>query len=143
MLTLRRWQTWQPFSADNFFLLCKKQKHLRCMEIGPTDNDLMYVIEQKSEFFKSLDQVHDLELYPTSLDSLEVSQRLLQSISGLDSLSIRSGFDTETESPSDLEDYNTQPGLLLKATGAALNSGSTDRNILHLAPPELKDKILR
>lgn len=113
------------------------------MEIGPTDNDLMYVIEQKSEFFKFLDQVHDLELYPTSLDSLEVSQRLLQSISGLDSLSIRSGFDTETESPSDLEDYNTQPGLLLKATGAALNSGSTDRNILHLAPPELKDKILR
>ncbi|KAI9878317.1 MAG: hypothetical protein M1830_001250 [Pleopsidium flavum] len=109
-----RWQTWKPFSAKNFLLLCKRQKHLRCIELGPTDEDLMPIIEQKPDFFKPLDQVLDLELYPANLDGLEVSQRFLHSVTRLDSLTICSGFHTTMDSLSDLDDSSTQPGLLTR-----------------------------
>ncbi|KAI9871354.1 MAG: hypothetical protein M1830_002991 [Pleopsidium flavum] len=109
-----RWQTWKPFSAKNFLLLCKRQKHLRCIELGPTDEGLMPIIEQKPDFFKSLDQVLDLELYPTNLDGLEVCQRFLHSVTRLDSLTICSGFHTTMDPPSDLDDSSTQPGLLTR-----------------------------
>lgn len=104
-------RTWEPFSAENFFLLFKRQKHLQSVEIGQTESNVMEGIRQKPEIFISLQRVRIVELGPASVDSLEVSQKLLQTVTRLDLLRICPAF-RAAEAPTDLHDSSTEPGYI-------------------------------
>ena len=113
LLIISRWRTIEPFSAENFFLLFKKQQHLQYIEIGPTDRNVMEGIGQKPDIFTSLQRVRIVEMSPASVDSLEVSQNFLQTVTNLDLLRIFPALGMlGEEAPSDLHDSSTEPGLI-------------------------------
>jgi hypothetical protein len=112
-LILGRWRTWEPFSAENFFLLFEKQKHLQTVKIGQTESGVMEGIRQKPEIFTSLQRVRVVTLEPASVDSLEVSQKLLQTVTKLNLLRICPAFDIiGASAPNDSHDSSTGPGYI-------------------------------
>ena len=113
LLIIDRWRTWEPFSADNFFLLFEKQKHLQSVEIGQTEFDVMEALRPKLKIFTSLQRVRIVELGPASVDSLQVAQKLLQTVTHLDLLRICPAFDlVGAEPPDDSQDSSTGPGYI-------------------------------
>lgn len=95
MLTLRhRWTSYEEFSVDNFVLLCKKQKNLRSIEVGPSDRSLKEALSQHPDLIKNLTQLHALDLYPDNLDCLEACHKIMQDTPALDELWIESGLET-------------------------------------------------
>lgn len=113
MLINCRWRTWEPFSAENFFLLFKKQKHLQSVKIGETETSVMEGFRRNPEIFTSLHRVRVVELGPASVEALEVSQKFLQTVTKLDLLRICPAFDiTGAEAPNDSHDSSTQPGYI-------------------------------
>ena len=77
-----------------------------------TDDTIIQTIRQMPDVFKSMEGVRSVELDLGTLESLEVSNTLLQSATKLDDLSIRSRFGTNPDPPSDLEDSSTGLGLI-------------------------------
>ena len=111
------WQTWEPFSVDNFLLLCKKQKKLRLIEIGPMDRALDPVLEKQPDFFEDLTEIKSIDCYPESIDRLKAAQRALKAKPGIQNLCVSTGFEYAQEGleiPPDLQDSSTRPGLLTR-----------------------------
>lgn len=70
-------------------------------------------IRQKPEIFTSLQRVRVVTLEPASVDSLEVSQKLLQTVTKLNLLRICPAFDIiGASAPNDSHDSSTGPGYI-------------------------------
>ncbi|KAI9822149.1 MAG: hypothetical protein M1832_003152 [Thelocarpon impressellum] len=119
-----RWTSYDDFSVDNFLLLCKKQRKLLCIEVGPMDRHLLGALDKQPEVLKGLEQLHALDLYPDTMDCLETCAKMMECTPALDELWIESGFpphrdysdsddddDDDEESPS-YEDESNKPGLI-------------------------------
>lgn len=112
ILEIFSWQAWEPCSVDNFLLLCKKQKSLRVIDIGPMDRELSPVLEKHPQIFNELSQLHSVDMYPDTLDRLKVCQKVLKDKPRVEYLCISNSFDYSNEDPDDLHDSSTRPGLL-------------------------------
>ena len=106
------WQNWEPFSIDNFLLLCKTQKSLKVLDLGPMDRPLLPLFEKNPNIFNDLADLHSVDLYPDTLDRLQVSQKLLHDKPRIEYLCISNAFEYSNEVPDDLHDSSTRPGLL-------------------------------
>ncbi|MCJ1471616.1 hypothetical protein MMC13_000256 [Lambiella insularis] len=106
------WQNWEPLSVDNFMLLCKKQRSLRVLEIGPMDRLLTPVLDKHPDVFEKLTELNSIDIYPDTLDRLKASQKLLQAKPDIDHLCISTGFEYSNENHEDLQDSSTRPGLI-------------------------------
>ena len=110
------WQNWEPLSVDNWILLCKKQRRLHDIEIGPTDRPLAPVLEKEIDLLaSSFENVDSLNLYPDKLDRLLACQKLLKAKPKVSKLFLTSGFQYVGETiPDDLHDTSTRPGLFTR-----------------------------
>ncbi|MCJ1287072.1 hypothetical protein MMC26_006420 [Xylographa opegraphella] len=112
ILNIFSWQNWEPLSVDNFLLLCKKQRSLRVLEIGPMDRPLAPVLEKHPDIFDKLTELNSIDVYPDTLDRLTASQKLLQAKPDIEHLCISTGFEYSNEDPDDLHDSSIRPGLI-------------------------------
>lgn len=109
------WQNWEPFSIDNWILLCKKQRRLRAVEIASVDRPFMPIIEKQPELLKNLTEVISLHFYPETLDRLQACQKVLEAHPQVREMQITPGFQfAMAPIPQDLHDSSTRPGLLFR-----------------------------
>ncbi|KAI9676932.1 MAG: hypothetical protein M1817_006771 [Caeruleum heppii] len=117
-----RWTTYDEFSVDNFLFLCKKQKKLDCIEVGPTDKSLAEALEKHPGLVTNLEQLHAVDLYPNSLDTLKACATVLKRTPRLAELWIENGFESrDDDGDSDagddepkIDDLCSEPGLLTR-----------------------------
>ena len=115
-LEIFSWQTWENFTVGNFILLCKKQKRLTQLEIGPMEQLLDPLLEAQPAIFDGLTELVSIDIYPESLDRLKAGQKLLKAKPKVETLCVSAGFEYNQESdiPPDLQDLSTRPGLLTR-----------------------------
>ncbi len=98
---------------DNFILLCRKQKNLKTIEVGPCDRPLKEALDRHPDLIKNLTQLHALDLYPDGLDCLEACHQIMKDTPGLDELWIESGIDAAPPSmDTSWEDESNKPGII-------------------------------
>ena len=111
------WQTWEPFSVENFLLLCKKQKNLRQIEIGPMDKPLDPVLEKQPQILEALKEIKSIDCYPETTDRIKAAHKVLKANPDIQNLCVSTGFEYAQdgfEIPPDLQDSSTRPGLLTR-----------------------------
>ena len=106
-----RWSSYDEFSADNFVLLCKKQKNLKCIEVGVMKGSLTEALHAHPDLIKNLEQLHALDLYPETVDCLEACHKVIQSTPKLDQLLIESAA-TTINADGQWDDESNKPGLI-------------------------------
>ena len=114
MLIYHSWQSWEPFSIDNWILLCKKQRRLKVVEIASVDRPYIPVIEKHPDLIKNLTEVISLHFYPETLDRLQTCQKVLEAHPQVREMQLSSGFQLADRTPQDLHDSSTRPGLLFR-----------------------------
>ncbi|KAI9839416.1 MAG: hypothetical protein M1838_004329 [Thelocarpon superellum] len=111
-----QWTSYDEFSADNFVLLCKKQRKLSCIEVGPMDMCLLQALDKEPEVLKNLHDLHALDLYPDNADCLQTCAKMLECAPKLDELWIESCFPPHRGAPPEdepnHEDESNKPGLI-------------------------------
>ncbi|KAI9788206.1 MAG: hypothetical protein M1816_007058 [Peltula sp. TS41687] len=85
-----RWSSYDEFSVENFILLCKKQKNLKWIDVGPMKGSLDEVLEKNPDLIKNLQDLHSLDLYPDNQDCLEACHKIIQKTPKLDELWLES-----------------------------------------------------
>lgn len=115
MLMHHSWQDWEPFSMDNWILLCKKQRRLKAIEIVSVDRPYMPVIEKYPDLLNNLTELTSLHFYPETLDRLQACQKVLEAHPQVREMQLSPGFQfTMSPPPQDLHDSSTRPGLLFR-----------------------------
>ncbi|KAI9845425.1 MAG: hypothetical protein M1837_004903 [Sclerophora amabilis] len=108
-----RWTSYDEYSVENFILLMKRQKKLKCVEVGPMDKSLFEALEKNPEVLQGLDQLHALDLYPDTLDCLKACHLVMNHTPKLDELWIESGFEPSmNDEDQNYEDESNKPGLI-------------------------------
>ena len=110
------WQTWEPLNADNFLLMCRKQKKLAQLEIGPMERSIDPLLEKQPQMFDQMTEITSIDVYPENVDRLRASQKLLKAKPKIKTLCVSVGFEynRDVEIPPDLNDSSTRPGLLTR-----------------------------
>lgn len=110
------WQNWEPLNVDNFFLLCRNQKKLRVLEMGPMNQPIDPLLEKLPDIFDKLTEIDSIDVYPDTMDRLRASHKLLKAKPEVANLCVSTGFEyaNEGEPPPDLHDSSTRPGLLTR-----------------------------
>ena len=110
------WQNWEPLNVDNFFLLCKNQKNLRVLEMGPMNQAIDPLLEKQPDVFDKMGKIDSIDVYPDTIDRLKASHKLLKAKPNVANLCVSTGFEyaTESDQPPDLHDSSTRPGLLTR-----------------------------
>ncbi len=116
------WNHDEDFSVDNLVLLCRKQKKLKGLEVGPLDKSLNDALDQHPDLIKNLTELHALKFYPNNLVTLQACHRIMRDTPKLDELWIKSVFDDwlvrrttddSDETPSQSwNDESNRPGLI-------------------------------
>ncbi|MCJ1309994.1 hypothetical protein MMC25_003655 [Agyrium rufum] len=114
-LEMFSWQCWEPLNVQNMLLLCQKQRKLQCLEIGPVNKDLFPVMEKNPKVFSGFTELKSIDMYPDTVDRLKACNKLLQDHPQVQNLCISNSFAYSTESPDDLHDLSTGPGLITRS----------------------------
>lgn len=109
-----RWTSWQPFSLDNWILLCKNQIQLTTMEIGPLDRPYTSIPTQLPNLLGAFSKIWKLSLFATSLDVLQAFQKALQGHPTVKALTLMANWASKDESLADLQDTSDRPGLIFR-----------------------------
>lgn len=99
---------------DNWILLTKKQRRLKAVEIAAVDRPFMPVLEKQPDLLTDLTGPKSLHFYPDDLDRLKACQKLLQAQPNVSELQLSSGYPPDIETPEDLQDSSTRPGLITR-----------------------------
>ena len=99
---------------DNWVLLMKKQKRLKAVEIESVDRNFMPELDKNPSLLTDLQGATSLHFYPDSLDRLKACQRVVETQTKFNELQLSSGFAYAPQTPDDLEDSSTRPGLLTR-----------------------------
>ena len=108
------WQPWDPLSNENFILLCKKQRKLHDIDIGPMTRPLDPDLAKEPQIFERLTSLKRIDLYPDSVDRLHAAHRLIRAQPNIECFHLCTGFEynrRETH-PDDLQDSSTAPGRI-------------------------------
>ena len=98
-------------------LLLRKQKKLRCIEVGPLDKPLVHILEKQPNLVNDFMDVRTLDIYPEALDRIKVAQKLLAANPKIRNITVSNGFEYASDpedNPPDLQDSSTRPGLLTR-----------------------------
>ena len=114
ILEMFSWQNWEQLSLDNFLLLCKKQKKLKVIDIGPMDRELLPTLKKNPDIFKDMPELLSIDMYPDNLDRLKCCQKILQDKPNIEYLNVCDSFIYGDDVPSDLHDSSTRPGLIMR-----------------------------
>ena len=114
ILEMFSWQNWEQLSLHNFLLLCKKQKKLKVIDIGPMDQELLPVLNKNPDIFKNMLELLSIDMYPDTLDRLRSCQKILQDKPNIEYLNVCDSFIYGDDVPSDLHDSSTRPGLITR-----------------------------
>ncbi|KAI9885727.1 MAG: hypothetical protein M1823_002493 [Watsoniomyces obsoletus] len=116
------WQHEEEFSVENLVLLCRKQKKLKGLEVGPLDKSLNEALDRYPDLVKNLTELHALKFYPSNLGNLQACHRIMRDTPKLNELWIESAFDDgllrrpaddhDEAQPQSWNDESNRPGLI-------------------------------
>ncbi|KAI9809605.1 MAG: hypothetical protein M1825_000037 [Sarcosagium campestre] len=113
VLEMFAWGSPEEFSADNFVLLCQRQRSLRTIEIGQMDRNLTEILQNQPQLIQNLTLLHSIDMFPQSLEDLEACHAVLRDTPKLDELLISSQFaPTSHDDDVNYDDESNKPGLI-------------------------------
>ena len=94
-------------------LLCKNQKRLKRLEVGPFDGSIKDALQRHPNLIKDLTQLDNLDLYPNDMDCLEACHRILKDTPRLKKLLVDYCYEHARPAPGlSWEDKSNEPGVI-------------------------------